>query len=106
MLRRADQTRRQLPLHRDLIQILAHQQAGARGRRERHRRQQLWIIAPAGALIGIGPAIVEDELAPAVTFHIQGHAARRRITIWVIQQQVHRPPARAAMHAAAFLQRQ
>src|SRR6266851_4889716 len=42
-----------------LVDAAAEQQARPRRRRERNRSLKFWIIAPAGALIGVGPAAVE-----------------------------------------------
>ena len=54
--------------------IVSREQSGAGRRRERHRDLELWIIAPAGALESIRPAMVEDIFAIAVRFAIAGNA--------------------------------
>src|SRR5207253_9416150 len=43
-----------------VIDVAADQQPRTGGWRERHRGLQFWIIAPAGAFIGVRPAAVED----------------------------------------------
>ncbi len=40
--------------------------------RERHRDLELRIVAPAGALVGVGPAVVEDVLALAMGLRVAG----------------------------------
>ena len=57
------------------VDVAADQQARSGGGRKRHRGLQLWIIAATGALIGVGPAAVEDVFALRVRFQIAGHDA-------------------------------
>ena len=47
------------------------QQARPRHRGERHRAQGFRIIAPAGALIGVGPPIIKDVLAVGMALQIK-----------------------------------
>ena len=42
--------------------------------RERHRDLELRIVAPAGALVGVGPAVVEDVLALAMGLRVAGRS--------------------------------
>ena len=42
--------------------------------RERHRDLELRIVAPAGALVGVGPAVVEDVLALGVGLRVAGRS--------------------------------
>ena len=51
------------------------QKARAGRRRERHGALELRVIAPAGAAIGIGPAVIENIFAIAVVLEIAGHNA-------------------------------
>ncbi len=51
------------------------QQAAAGRRGERHRDLELGIIAAAGALIGVGPAGIEDVFAARMGFEIAGRDA-------------------------------
>ena len=61
-----------------LLRAGPDQQALAGDRREGDGGLQLRIIAAAGALIGVGPAMIEHVLALAVRFEIAGHAAEQR----------------------------
>ena len=81
-----------------------HQQAAPRHRREGHGDLQLGIVAAAGALVGIGPGVVEDVLALAVRFGVAGRAGDDLVLL-VLQDEVARRPARAVADAARFLQR-
>src|SRR5580700_6492399 len=47
-------------------------------RRERHGDLQLWIIAAAGALIGLGPAAVEHIFPARMALHIAGRGGEQR----------------------------
>ena len=51
------------------------QQPPAGRRRERHRDLELRVVVAAGALIGLGPAVVEDVFALRMRFQIAGHDA-------------------------------
>ena len=55
-----------------------HQEPPAGRRRERHRDLELGVVLAAGALIGFGPAAVEDVFAARVRFQIAGHRADER----------------------------
>ena len=46
------------------------EQPAAGDRRERHRDLQLWIIGQSRAVIGIGPAMIEDVLAHGMGLQI------------------------------------
>src|SRR5690606_123913 len=39
--------------------------------RERDRRDELRVVLFAGALVGVGPAPVEDELSERIEFHVE-----------------------------------
>ena len=80
------------------------QQALPRHRRERDGGLQLGIIAAAGALIGVGPAMIEHVLALAVRFQIAGHAADQRAAC-VLEHKMLRQPAGLGGGRAAVLQR-
>ncbi len=82
----------------------AVEKAGARCRREGNGGLQLRVIAPAGALEGIGPAVVEDIFALAVVLEVGGQGAEQR-PVRVLQQQVLAEPAGLGGRAARFLQR-
>src|SRR5690606_28783341 len=60
----------------------ANQKTSARHGRERHRDLKLRIVAPAGALVSLGPAVVEDVLALAVTLQVAGRDARDHTTLF------------------------
>src|SRR6266851_9806678 len=53
----------------------AREQARPRHRRERHRGLELGVIAAAGALEGLRPAMVEYVFALAVALHIERYGA-------------------------------
>ena len=83
------------------VDAIADQQPRAGGGREGHRGLQFWIIAPAGALIGIRPAAVEDVFALRMRFQIAGHDAGD-LAIEPCQE-MPRPPAGAgAGRAGSF----
>ncbi len=80
------------------------QQAPAGHRREGHRRLELGIVAPAGAFIGVGPAVVEDVFAHGMAFQVAGHD-RGRPAVGAVEHQVLAEPAGLAGGRAGFLQR-
>ncbi len=69
------------------------QPAPGRGR-EWHGDLELGIVAPAGALIGFRPAVVENVFAAGMGFHVAGDGADEG-TGGVLGEQVHRLPADA-----------
>ncbi len=75
-----------------LIGTGAHEQTTPRDRRKGHRHLKLGIVTAAGALIGIGPAMIEHIFALAVRFQIAGHAGGKR-AVAVLEQQMARQPA-------------
>ena len=81
-----------------------HEQARARHRRERHGDLQLGIIAPAGALEGLRPAMVEDVFALAVALQIERGGAQQGAVLG-LGQQVLRLPAGAPADRLGILQR-
>src|SRR5690606_7932060 len=68
------------------------QEARAAHGGEGHGAQQLGIVTPARALIGVGPAVVEDVFALAVALEIEGHDADHG-AVFIMQGQVARRPA-------------
>ena len=70
----------------------AGEQARAGHRRERHRHLQLRIIVAAGALEGLGPAVVEDVFAARMALHVAGRGAEQG-ALRVLREQVARLPA-------------
>ncbi len=73
-------------------------------RRERGGDLEFGIVAPAGALVGVGPGVVEHVFALAVALEIAGgggdHAPAR-----VLDDDMRRRPARAAADRAGGLKR-
>ena len=78
------------------------QKAHARGRRERRRHDQLGIIRDTGALRGVGPAVVEHELAHAVALEIQRAGGQQPVAL--VQRQMLGLPARFGAHAGRFFE--
>jgi hypothetical protein len=72
----------------------ARQQPAAGRGRERHGHLELWIVAAASALIGFGPAVIEDVFAARMGFHVAGDGAEKP-TFGVFSQHMHRLPAGA-----------
>jgi len=60
------------------IRARADQQATAGRRGERDRHLNLGIILPAGALVGLGPALVEYVFAAGMGFQVAWHEPDRR----------------------------
>ena len=85
------------------IDVVADQEARAGCRRERHRALQLRIIAPARALIGVGPAAVEHVFALRMRLEITGHDAGDLASDF--RQQMPRSPAGAGDGRARVLGR-
>ena len=73
-------------------------------RRERHRDLELWIIAAAGALIGLGPAAVEHIFTARVAFDVAGRGGERRAA-GGFDDEVLRLPAGPSADRAGLLQR-
>src|SRR6185503_8198078 len=82
----------------------AGEQARAGHRRERYRRLELGIVAAAGALEGLCPAVVEDVFALAVALHIERYRTLQGAVVG-LGQQVLRLPAGAAADRLRILQR-
>ncbi len=72
-------------------------------RRERHRDLELWIIAAAGALVGLGPAAVEHVFPARVAFDVAGRGGERR-AVGGFDDEVLRLPAGSAADRAGLLQ--
>jgi len=85
------------------IGALAHQQAGRRGRRERHGRQELRVVGkPEASMRELGPPLVEDELALAVALHVEGRAAQQFSIL--VEGDVARLPATLGPDASRLLE--
>ena len=65
---------------------------------------QLRIIAPAGPLVGVGPAVVEDIFALAVALEIAGHGAEQ-VAVRVLHEEMVTEPAGLGRGRAGFLER-
>jgi hypothetical protein len=98
-----DQRIGQRRAHRVGLRTGTHQKAAAGCRREWHRDLKFWVVAAAGALIGVGPAVVEDIFALRVGFHIARHGAEQFVL--GISDQVGGLPAGAAAHRAGKFER-
>lgn len=55
--------------------VVVDEQAPAADRRERYRGDQLRVVPAAGTLVGVGPAVIEDEFALRVVPGIEGQGA-------------------------------
>ena len=99
-----DQTGRQHIADFSRMRSRPHQQPAPARRRERHRHLQLRVITSAGALIGFGPAAVEDVFAARVAFEVAGRGAKQR-AVRVFDQHVLNMPAGMAAHRFRGLQR-
>ncbi len=86
------------------ILTLAHEQAPARHRGERHGALQLGVIAAAGAEIGVGPAMIEHILPIGVRFQVAGHAGGEP-PVLILHEEMLGQPAGLASGGAAVLQR-
>ena len=83
---------------------IGDQQARAGRRGEGRSDLELGVVASAGALVGIGPAMVEDIFALAVALQEAGRR-RQELASIVLDEEIGRRPAGAAAGAAALLQR-
>ena len=83
---------------------LAHEQARTGDRGEGHGGLQLRIVAAAGALIGVGPGVIEDIFAIGVGFQIAGHAGGDAAS-GVLEDEMLRQPAGSARRRSALFQR-
>ena len=82
----------------------SNQEARAGDRRERHRDLELRVITPAGAVIGIGPGMVEDIFAHGMGLEIAGRGAEELFRV-VLDQHMHGRPAGLCTDAAGILER-
>ena len=57
--------------------VAGREESRASGRRERHGRDEPRVIAKAGALVGLRPREVEDELAPGMRLQVERERAAR-----------------------------
>jgi len=80
------------------------EKARARHRREGNRDLQLGIVAAAGALEGLSPAVIEDIFALAVAFDVKRRGAEQR-AVAGLGQQVLRLPAGSSSDRLGILQR-
>jgi hypothetical protein len=78
-------------LHRQSLVAVGNQKPRAGCRRERDGALQLRIITAAGALEGIGPAVVEDIFALAVVLEIAGQGADKTPVVGLKQHVVPKP---------------
>ena len=95
------QTARQRGADLLLIDAVTDQQPRTCRRREGHRDLQFWIVASAGALIGIGPTAVEHVFALRVRFQVAGHDAGDATVD--LGHEMPRPPAGADRGRTRFL---
>jgi len=79
------------------------EEAGAADRGERHRNLQLRVVLAAGALEGLGPAVIEHVFALAVGLQVRGH--HRENAGVVLDHEVPGSPAGAGGGGAGVLQR-
>src|SRR5262245_48206382 len=79
----------------------ARQQAPPGCGRERHRYLELGIVVAAGALIGVGPAMVEYVFALRMGLGIAGHSAEELVAR--LRHEVHGLPAGAVAGRAGEL---
>ena len=75
----------------DAVEVGAHQQARSGGGREGRGERELWIVAPAEALVALRPGEVEDELAERVCLD-EGRGGRGQPAA-IMQRQIARLPA-------------
>ena len=85
------------------LRLRAEQPPAGHGR-ERHGDLELGIIAAAGALEGVGPAVVEHIFALAVGLEI-GRRGGEQVGRIVLDEDRRRSPARALADAPRFLER-
>src|SRR5690606_20998193 len=83
---------------------LADKQSRACRWSERHRRLQLRIVRATGALERVGPAVVEDIFALAVTFQIARYCADE-LACGILEPQMLPKPTCASVRTAAFFKR-
>src|SRR5271168_4411470 len=91
--------------HRFGVELRTQQETRTRNGRERHRRQQLRVVAQTLLRIGAGPREIENELAPRVRFAKQWQRGRE-LSGGIFNDEMLRTPAGARRGAAGFLQRQ
>ena len=82
------------------LPLLGDQHAWSGDRRERDGADQLGVVAAAGALIGLGPRPVEDELAVRILLQVQRQRAHEAAC--GPGQQVHGHPAVRAQAIVLF----
>ena len=107
--RRVDRLAQRAPagderLRRAVGRVGGDEQAAAGHRRERRGDLQLGIVLAAGALIGVGPGVVEDVFALAVRLEV-GRRGGDEPAAGVLDDHMGRRPARAPADRARLLQR-
>ena len=90
--------------HAVFVRAGAREQAGAGHRREGHGDLELGVVAAAGALEGLRPAMVEDVFALAVAFHVERGGALQGAVV-AFGQQILRLPAGPPADRLGILQR-
>ena len=86
------------------VWVVADEKAASGCRRERHRDLKLGVILAAGALIGFGPAGIEDILAAGMALQISERDSDQ-CAVWYPRQHVLRLPAGPRSHRMRILQR-
>ena len=81
------------------------EQARAGHRRERHRHLELGVIVAAGALEGLGPAVVEDVFAARMALHVAGGGAEQGAVLVLGEQMAGLPAGVAADRIRLFKSR-
>src|SRR5271165_7099710 len=74
-----------------------HQKSAAGYRREWNGNLQLWIVASTGALIGFGPAVIEDIFAARMRFRVAGNRAEKLVML-IRGEEVHWLPPGPRAH--------
>ena len=91
-------------LRRAVGRVGGDEQAAAGRRRERRGDLQLGIVLAAGALIGVGPGVVEDVFALAVRLEV-GRRGGDEPAVGVLDDHMGRRPAGSPADRPEFLQR-
>jgi hypothetical protein len=76
------------------------QHPGARHRGERHSRQQLGVVPPAGAFVGVRPTVIENIFAVGMRLRVERHDANDRAVRSGQRQMLRRPPGARGRRAA------
>ena len=84
------------------VRSCPHQEPPPSGGRERHRDLEFRIIVAARALVGLGPAAVEDILAARMALDVAGRCAEQRSVRGFDQEMLCLPPRTAANRAGVL----